>query len=1798
MRRTRFTSALTTAFLLALFVFVNIQPVSSKPFESSKVQNAPYPYVPDVILLEVQGDVTVRSNPKLLPGQPNNTDSMSLNFILNSLGMRSVEQLFPFEQVSSNARQENSIDLTRRIYRVQLGTGTDVMGAVETLAALPDVTFAEPDYIAFPADVPASGFVPSSTYTANPLTINDPLYSQQWGLTKINIEGGWSSTVGSPTVAIAIIDSGIDLTHVDLAGNLWVNPGEIANNGLDDDSNGYIDDVNGWNFVAGNKDVFDDNGHGTLVTGVAAAIGGNGQGIVGACPQCSIMTIKVMQASGAANYSDIAAGVLYAAQKGAKVINLSLGGYANSNILKNAIDTAANTYGSVVVAGAGNDNLTTAFYPAAYDNVLAVAGTQSDDTKVSTSNYATWVDVSAPGITIRTTALGGGWVDQSGTSFSAPFASGLAGLLRTLHPDWDQATIRSQIIHTTDNINGVNPTYIGLLGSGRINAGSAMQTPHPILQVAGYSVNGLASGRPVLGTTSSLIVTLNNDWWDSPNVTGTLSTADPYVTVTNGSASFGNIPAGTSSASATAFTFSVNASAGYNHPISFNLNVADTNGYATTLNFTVTTETGVTNKSGTIPSDETWTSDQTYLITNNVGVAPGVTLTIQPGTTVKFNGNYYLNIGGTLIANGTSSQPIQFKSNTAGTWDKINFDDQSVDALADVNGSYTSGSILRYVNIEGASAGIACTTATPYLSHVTLNSGGIICSLGTTELWLLDNSIPSAATITGSGNAYRNTVSGNLSISGAGIAEDNVVHGTLSLGSGTARRNTVNGIAIGGSGGTLDTNTIAGNVSLGDSYNVSGNTITGSLTTGNGATVDHNTVSNGITVGSSATVTWNSVENSNSTGLTAGSSVTAQYNRLIGNTSGMVATSGLIEHNLIANNTGVGLQVGAAIVQYNTFTGNKGNTIVVQGDTPIGITYNNLEANTGSFDLYINIPSVVSVPSQNNWWGTTNTTTIGGRIFDYLDDFNKGQAAFAPILNGPDQTAPGYVRNVTVLPDIILGIQTGTFQVQFSKPMDTNYAPSMEFYSTKKGTWSQYNTSNSGLPNGSVYRIAFDTNGTKWFATANGAASFDGANWHVYNTSNSGLPSNFVFRIAIDNEGTKWFGTGSGVASFDGTNWHVYNISNSGLPSNFIYAITVDNEGTKWFGTSDSGAASFDGTNWHVYNTSNSGLPGNAISSIAIDNDGKKWFGTGNGVASFDGTNWHVYNTSNSGLLNNQIDTIAIDSHGTKWLGAGNGAVSFDGANWQVYNISNSGLPNNQIHSIAIDNDGVKWFGTSANSVASFDGTNWHIYNSSNSTLPNMYIVGIGIEKDNTKWFGTFGSGIAVLQGAEKYPIANNEQWLSSTTYHATYDITSAIPRDTYRIIVSDGFNPNGMRIALNSNSTFVVDYAGAISDTTPPLQPNVSASGEGGLTSLSASWNSSDPQSAITQYRYAIGTTSGARDMVGWTYTNNTSMTHNGLILTPGITYYVSAGARNEGGLWSESGISNGVVAGAVPPTMYNKSTPVNGAGSQSTSPTLNWAGSTGATSYEYCYDTSNDNACSTWTNNGASTSKALSGLTAGTTYYWQVRAKNAGGVIYANASTWWSFTTLSTTATFGDVPSTYWARQFIERLYSAGITGGCLAAPLSYCPDNTVTRAQMAVFLLKGIHGSSYTPPAVGGSTGFNDVATSYWAAGWIKQLAAEGITSGCGTNVYCPDANVSRAQMAVFLLKAKYGSAYAPPAVGGSTGFNDVATNYWAATFIKQLAAEGITSGCGTNVYCPENSATRAEMAVFLVKTFNLP
>jgi len=192
---------------------------------------------------------------------------------------------------------------------------------------------------------------------------------------------------------------------------------------------------------------------------------------------------------------------------------------------------------------------------------------------------------------------------------------------------------------------------------------------------------------------------------------------------------------------------------------------------------------------------------------------------------------------------------------------------------------------------------------------------------------------------------------------------------------------------------------------------------------------------------------------------------------------------------------------------------------------------------------------------------------------------------------------------------------------------------------------------------------------------------------------------------------------------------------------------------------------------------------------------------------------------------------------------------------------------------------------------------------------------------------------------------------------------------------------------------------------------------------------------------------------------------------------------------------------------------------------------------------------------------------------------------------------------ATFVDVPISHWAFNYIESLYAEGITKGCQEElEMRYCPKNNVTRAEMAILLLRGM---GVTKADLEPSTGhvFNDVKINNFAAPWIEKLAADGYTKGCQTTppLYCPDRQITRAETAIFLLRVKYKDpSYVPDALGPgeATGFTDVPRNYFAAPWIKQLAAEGITTGCGNGKFCPNDPVTREQMAVFLVRTFDLP
>ena len=331
---------------------------------------------------------------------------------------------------------------------------------------------------------------------------NDALYNRQWGLKNtgtfslsparagadIKMEDAWAISTGDTTVTVAVIDSGLKFDHPEVAGRTWRNRREIAGNGIDDDQNGYVDDVRGWNFAANTNDPTDDQGHGTNVTGIIGAQGNNNLGYAGVNWGCKLMVCKGLNAQNSGFYSWWTAGIYYAVNNGARVINMSLGGSTTSQTMQDAI-TFANQRGVVVVACMMNNNNNVTFYPAGMSGIIAVASTNPDDSRsnpffwssTSGSSYGAHVSVAAPGNYIyglshlSNTNYNTYW---GGTSQAAPHVAGLASLLLTLRPGLTPAQVKSILQSTADDRVGSPSEDVAgwdqYFGHGRVNAQRAL----------------------------------------------------------------------------------------------------------------------------------------------------------------------------------------------------------------------------------------------------------------------------------------------------------------------------------------------------------------------------------------------------------------------------------------------------------------------------------------------------------------------------------------------------------------------------------------------------------------------------------------------------------------------------------------------------------------------------------------------------------------------------------------------------------------------------------------------------------------------------------------------------------------------------------------------------------------------------------------------------------------------------------------------------------------------------------------------------------------------------------------------------------------------------------------------------------------------------------------------------------------------------------------------------------------------------------------------------------------------------
>lgn len=455
--------------------------------------------------LYVPGEILV----KFKPGR---ISAASVDSLKAQLGILTSERVF--SNIIPHAQKEGLPDLSL-LYRMTYSSTTDAREVAQAFSRDTNVEFAEPNY-----------------YVYASVTPDDTNFALQWHLNNTGQTGGtsgadikapsaWDLNQGSTGVVIGIIDSGIDLNHPDLAANLWTNADEIPNNGVDDDSNGYIDDYYGWDFVSNDNTPEpvpgsgsnDGVSHGTHVAGIASAVTNNGVGVAGVGWKCKVMAVKILSSSGSGTTSRALNGMQYAVDNGAQIINCSFGGgYSTSN---DTIIDYIHALGGLVVAAAGNENKDIDADPQSpisndrsNNRVLGVASSDHNDVKSTFSNYgATYVDISAPGSLIYSTLFNNGSASfstdyglESGTSMSTPIASGAAALLKSYNSSLTSTQIIELIRNNSDD-PGLGPT----MGKGRINARASLAAapsptpPAPTPQIEGASLIGPSPFNPRTG---------------------------------------------------------------------------------------------------------------------------------------------------------------------------------------------------------------------------------------------------------------------------------------------------------------------------------------------------------------------------------------------------------------------------------------------------------------------------------------------------------------------------------------------------------------------------------------------------------------------------------------------------------------------------------------------------------------------------------------------------------------------------------------------------------------------------------------------------------------------------------------------------------------------------------------------------------------------------------------------------------------------------------------------------------------------------------------------------------------------------------------------------------------------------------------------------------------------------------------------------------------------------------------------------------------------------------------------------
>ena len=669
-------------------------------------------FVPGQVLVKFKDESPMNVNKAR--GMFRSAGNSSVDAVLKEFNVEKMDKLLP------NAQSLKSRSMTRafngemvedhdlsQLYLVETDEAhaPQTMQLVDKLKELDEVEYAEPNYKVYITDANIAG-----SFGGNPFT------NQQWYLDEYGVKQLWNKPIINPKrPVIAILDTGVDMTHPDLAPNLWTNTAEAEGEAdYDNDGNGFKGDVHGWDFINNTPNVKDFNMHGTHVAGIAAAAN-NGIGIIGANPMALIMPISVMQSDGSGDVATIVKGIDYAINMGADILNLSLGTYSNSRAMRQALEKAYQT--SVIVAAAGNDALGIypecgdvrykPMFPAAYSFVLGVQATTSSGSLAGFSNFdcdgpnysertslqdpdGFNYELKAPGTNMLSTIPGGKYKVLQGTSMAAPLVAGAISALKMVKQYDTQEILWGDLLHTSNIAQAYavtnRPAELDMLQIQMRNR----------KELADETEEDYSGDHEIdAGETVSIYPVIRTTFGAASNIKLKLEMGDEYedpstIDIQTGIVDFDlHLDAYGKGVSLNPLVMKVADNIADNRHIKLKV-VATCDESTETFEWPfIIVVTNMVKINGLISEDRTLTADHIYLVNENLGIMEGATLTIEPGTRLEFMEGMGLSSFGKLVVKGTPEKPIVFTGHNGAIWAGIKSHESKGEHLHD-NVLYTN----------------------------------------------------------------------------------------------------------------------------------------------------------------------------------------------------------------------------------------------------------------------------------------------------------------------------------------------------------------------------------------------------------------------------------------------------------------------------------------------------------------------------------------------------------------------------------------------------------------------------------------------------------------------------------------------------------------------------------------------------------------------------------------------------------------------------------------------------------------------------------------------------------------------------------------------------------------------------------------------------------------------------------------------------------------------------------------------------------------------------------------------------